>query len=671
MNARVRWAVFFGLTAAGSLAGAAAGCGGDTGGTGGRAEKPRECPQTPAATKASPSNQFRDEDRDWIVKDSAKLCAPAPGPKWQGRHLFSQASPGKLGLNGTLATYCVYHWSDATTVPGPMDLLQLPMLPRARDRRAITPQGPGTVEAWAHDTFIAGIHGPAQSTPALKVPRVRVIVADTEQDSIGPGNGGTTPGTNMHGSFLAKLVSEVACPTPGACAVDVETRLALPLRRTSGNGEETVVTGGDFGRLSDLVGAIDRSLKDWRTEILTNKPFPPMLALSLSLAFEKQTSVPPGESFSADEVVLDALKAFSCHGGAIFAAAGNHGGQDSTDLLYPAHWQEEPEPTDEQCALLFNSAKKTEYGILQALYSAGLGGKLPLRRAYIPSGKKVAEPGYLLHAIGAFDQGGIPIKKTRENACPRFGALGLGWSVDSPSHVLFTGTSVPTAVVSAFFAAAMAQTSFTGFQQSFQDPYLTAHPQTILDQLAKMSPSQPFEASGPCGNEWSCPSIPWIGGPASASALASATKQNEDSHFPWLDYTSQGVVDGGAGEDNNCTTEPRCERKGASAIAVVYPQPNEPPCPRGCFLDLTNYRFLIDPAMKMTDVKLTIDTGTRQIIDITAVGQDLIPGTIYRFQLDATQLANAGTARLSVSALAAGNTASVSDQVLLVQNPVQ
>lgn len=664
MNARVRWAVFFGLTAAGSLAGAAAGCGGDTGETDRRVEKPRECPQTPAATKASPSHQFRDENRDWIVKDSSKLCAPAPGLKWQGRHLFAQTAPGKLGLNGTLATYCVYHWSDNTTVPTPADVAQLPpLLPRARDRRAITPQG--TVEAWAHDTFLAGIHGPAQSTPAVGSRRVRVIIADTEQDSVGAGNGSTTLGTNVHGARMADLVRDlVACPTPDACAVEVETRLALPLHRTSLNAEEPVSTGGDFGRLSDLVGAIDRSLKDWRTAILTGKPFPPMLALSLSLAFEKQTAIPAGEDFSADDVVLDALKAFSCHGGAIFAAAGNHGGQGSKDLLYPAAWQTELEPTAPQCALLFDTKTDDGYGTLNKLYSAGLGGKLPLRRAYIPSGKKVAEPGYLLHAIGAFDQGGIPITKTRENACPRFGALGLAWSVDGPSHLLFSGTSVPTAVVSAFFAAAMAQSNFTGLQQSFQDPYLAAHPQTILDQLAKLSPTRKFGANGPCGESWSCPDIPWIGGPASAPA--SATGQNETQSFPWSDYTSQGVVDGGVAQDNNCTKEPRCERKGATAIAVLYPQPNEPPCPRSCFLDLTHYQFLINPAMKVTDVKLTINSGTPKIYDITVPGQSLSAGTTFRFEMTAAQLANASTARLSVSALADGNTSSVSDQVLVV-----
>lgn len=641
MNSRGRWSILFGLAAAGSWLGSAAGCS-DPG-------VAPDCTPPSAAPPVTPRDLFVDDDSHWIVKDPSGVCQSIS--KWTGARLFGRGS--KMG--GIMATYCAYAW----TGDGTPDLTLLMGLEKARDRRGLMPQTPATVESWAHDTFLQGIALPTQAPGAGK--RVRVIVADTER--FGAVTGGVV-GKNLHGALMAALVHDVACPATGPCSVQVQRELALPRRRNpTTHLEEQIDNRGDFGRLSDLVVAIDNSLTRWRADVAGGGQFPPMLALSLSLAFEKPASVPSDEDFSADDVVLDALKTFSCHGGAIFAAAGNHGGKDSTGLLYPAFWQNDPAPDEAACKALITGPTNGGYAALEMAYSAATDGQALLRRDYYPDGGSKVASSYLLHAIGAFDQGGVPIKKTRENACPRYGALGLGWSVWKMTDLLLTGTSVPTAVVSAFFATAMAQDSFTGLQQSFPSPYLHAHPQTILDEIAKLSPTRPFEANGPCGKAWTCSSIPWIGG----STAAAASAQHDEVGFPRANYRLPFVVDGGQAQDNNCTEEPRCERPGASPVAELFPQPTEIPCTRGCFVDLHQVTFLINPAMKLTDVKLTIDTGVAHIVDITAAGQSLDAGTLYEFKLDPALASALGGARLSVSALTAANTTSVSEQVLVVQ----
>lgn len=658
MKARVLCAVFFGLTASGSLLGAGAGCGGGTGGTGGGGGEggARVCPPPPVAGEPQAGDMFGEDDTHWILIDSAKEC-PAAAP-WLSRHLFTPSIKTVLGLDGVLGKYCAYEWPAAAGATPDLSLLPAG-LPRARDRRAITPQA-NTVEHWAHATFVNGITRPVGLAPALTDPRVRVIVADTEKDT-GGGAGGAA-GTNRHGELMADLVRELSCPPSGPCAVQVETRLALPrVRDPLQNIENTVTNRGDFGRFSDLVGAIDRSLVQWRADLQSGNPFPEVLALSLSVGFEQQDKVPPGEDFAADGIVLQALRAFSCHGGAIFAAAGNHGGLGSTELLYPARWQDKLQPTTTECKNLISKSSSDTYVALQEAYSTATGGQALFIRTYQPAGGSGAAPGFLIHAIGAFDQGGVPIKKTRENACPRYGALGLGWSVDGAGQSLLTGTSVPTAVVSSFFAAAMAQNSFAGVQQ----PYLAEHPQAVLDQLAMLSPTKPFGASGPCGDKWTCPKVPWIGGSISAQP---SLVQHDQGHFPLNDYAPGAQVDGGVAEDNNCTQEPLCEQKAASAVAAIFPQPNDPPCTRGCYVDLTRFTFLINPAMSLTEVKLAIDSADapRQLVDITAAGQTLTKGTPYTFKL-ATSVTIPRGARLSVSGLTGTNNVSVNEQVLLIE----
>jgi hypothetical protein len=641
MNSRGRWSILFGLAAAGSWLGSAAGCS-DPGGE-------LECTLTPSASRFGASKLFPDDENHWIIKDPSGNCSAHTD--WKGTRVFGGGTP----MGGIMATYCAYVWSGV----GSPDFTPFMGLARARDLRGITPQTPTptTVESWAHDTFVHGVALPT-GAPALG-PRVRVIVADTEQFGSG------TAGINKHGALMAALVSEVACQGLVPCSVSVETELALPRRRDpSTNTEVLVSNGGDFGRRSDLVVAIDNALARWRFDSASGGPFPAMLALNLSLAFEKApTPLPPNETFSADDMVLDALKAFSCHGGAIFAAAGNHGGLGSSQLMLPAAWQNLPGPKAKECAALLNGKSYDFYGTFSKIYTGSHEGNPLLHRPYNPTGTKPT-PGFLLHAIGAFDQGGIPITKTREQACPRFGALGLGWSEAGTTSPILTGTSVPTAVVSGFFAAAMAQTTYGSGPGSITNPFIKAHPQTILDALAATSPTRAFGAEGPCEGPWSCDDIPWFGGTPSTM-----TTQNNPAGFPWLDYGGTVSPVLSIGLKTNCPQIPLCEQKAASAVAVIFPTPNEPPCTRACIVDLSQHTFFINPAMALTNVKLFIDSGTSnaQIVSITTSTQpSLTSGVSYEILLG-TNVYFSSASHIYVSALANGATTAVTEQVLLAQ----
>ncbi|MFO0589058.1 MAG: hypothetical protein U0441_16020 [Polyangiaceae bacterium] len=602
-----------------------------------------ECTPAPMPDSPTAADSFADGDGQWILKDPSGLCAVSGS--WQGVRLWKGTVAG-APVGGTMATYCLYTWTDPMNPPDPTTL---PAEPKARDRRAITPQS-ATVQGWAREAFLKGLRLPVQA-PAGPDSHVRVVVADTEGDSSGPGVAGPM-GTNTHGRLMADLVKEIACPAAGSCAVDVETRLALPRVRDAATGRETLVsTGGDFGRISDLTLAVARAVEAYYGEVdLGGGQFPDMLALSLSVGFEAQAAPAADEDFSADEVTLNTLRAFSCHGGLSFAAAGNHGGMGSRGLLLPAAFQDQSEPTAAECEALLGDKLPPA---LEETYQAQKKGA-HLRRPY--SGG--AAP--IVHGVGGVDQGGLPIKKSRENACPHYAALGLGWSEEGQTSYLLTGSSVPTAVVAGFFAAAAAQ-------EGASPPYSSAHPQAIVDGIGQSSPASVFDEKGPCGGAWQCGDLPWIGGPAGAApALQNVEQGFPAAHFESLATSSESLSSG----VGTCDSLPLCEGAGLSAVSLIFPQPNDIPCVGGCYLRIADIVFQIDPAMRLQDVKLALyfADGTRQIVDLTSSPQTLLsPGTRYDIQLGGVVTANLRGARALVSGFDVSGNRTVSEQVLFVQ----
>lgn len=665
MKTRGRLSYFWGFVATCLLLGAA-GCDGEcypelgmncpgeggSGGAGGGGGGPCTPPEPP---KPGPNDTFPEDGRHVIVIDSAGLCTPVGG--WHGDRLFKGGIKNKQ-IGGRMATYCAYVWKDPDASPNFMDLAGLTWMD---DPPTITPQT--DVDDWAYDKFLAQFTHPRAPVEenALK-PRVRVLVLDTEKDTQGGPDGDL--GTNRHGELMADLIRALACPPSSTetCTVDLQTWLALPRRLLDGV-EKEVTTGGDYGRPSDLAYAVGRALDRWRTEIYGLAMAPQMLVLNLSIGFEKMVSPDQPDDPSADDLIQDALKAFSCHGGVIFAAAGNHGGEGSTGLLYPAAWQDTPQPEEAECKELLGSEF---YEALINIYGSehAVGGvNAALHRTYLDtSGQPTA--GKLLHAVGALDAGGIPITKTREqgevgDACPRYAALGLGWSVSDKTDFLLTGTSVSTAVVSGLFAAAAAQSSFAGEGEPLAFPSLNAHPQAILDRLPGNTDTHRFGVRGPCRKAWVCPGrVPWLGRPT--GTVAGTTPQNDAADFPWENYLNNGslTLTTGAAQDHGCTEPPLCQAPAASAVFPIFPQPIDLPCLKGCFVDINHSDLFINPAMNLTHAMLLIEqNGEKQLFSLG----DLFQNTSYTIPIQSEF--PIGT-RVSISALSSGM--AVSEQVLLV-----
>ncbi len=676
------WCILSLGVAAGSLTGAGLGCDilGTTGGAGGAGGAGGDagaggggkgggggddvCQIAPEPDPPGPEDLFPLGDTHWIAIDPTGQCASLPASPatavWEGRRLF-EGSIGKVNVvnvGGSLSTYCGYEWvdpdpADPANVPSAADLALLAPFAPAVDRR-VAPQG--TLD-WVRETFFQNVHWGLKA-PAVEEPRVRVLVWDTRKYGVPAPNG--LPGTNSHGHAMADVVQEVACPPSGPCAVQVETEMAMP--RIRQDGQATLADDrGDFGFTGDLSVAVSRSLQRWRDELASDPPmpFPEALVGSLSLAFE----IPGGQVTTADKAVLAVLQAAACHGAELFAASGNVAGEGLTGLPYPAAWRAELEPTSAKCDALLGVDFMAE---LESTYLART--MYPLRRVYSGMGKA-----HLLRAVGGADAGGKILTKSRENACPDLAAQGLGLAVPGESELVFTGSSVPTALVAGIAAAALAQDPPEGMDP----PYLSAHPQHVLDEIVANSPSLTFKAEGPCGPSWGCGDVPWIGGPAEGAG----GPQNTQSSFPWADFDEiQFSPWPEVCTQTLCGQQPTCIRPVVSPVAEIRPQPEVYPCGGGCIVELpspstgltVNPSFFIRPGMDLRYAKLLFEEGTARVrLDVTGPNDKLLDGSRYQFSLDRAALLGItlSSARVTFSALTASAGTSVTEQVLIVQRP--
>lgn len=622
------------------------------------------CWIAPEAEPPGPKDMFPQGDTHWIGIDPEGKCDSLPASPatavWKGRRLF-EGSIGKVNVvnvGGSLSTYCGYEWVDPDPANAPNVALLAAFAP-VPDRRAVTPQG--TLD-WVRTTFFENVHWGLKA-PAIDDLRVRVLVWDTRKyDGDTDLNG--LAGNNSHGAAMADLVGEVACLPSGPCAVQVETEMAMPRIRQNGEARR-VDDQGDFGDLGDLPVAVSRSLQRWRDELANDPPvpFPEVLVGSLSLAFE----IPDGKMTTADKAVLEALQAAVCHGAVLFAASGNVAGEGLTGLPYPAAWHTELEPTSAECDALLGVdfmeklektyLKKTLYP-LPRVYSGGVAGM----------GKA-----HLLRAVGGADAGGKILTKSREKACPDLAAQGLGLAVPGESDLVFTGSSVPTALVAGIAAAALAQDAY----EDLQTPYLSAHPQDVLDKIVANSPSLAFGATGPCGPIWPCGDVPWIGGPEGGAG----GPQNTQSSFPWADFDeSQFSPWPEVCTQSICGQDPPCIRPVVSPVAEIRPQPEVYPCGGGCIVELpspstgltVNPSFFIRPGMDLRYAKLLFEEGTARVrLDVTGPNDMLLDGSRHQFSLDRTALSGItlSSARVTFSALTASAGTSVTEQVLIVQRP--
>ncbi len=289
----------------------------------------------------------------------------------------------------------------------------------------------------------------------------------------------------------------------------------------------------------------------------------------------------------------------------------------------------------------------------------------------------------LLHAVGGVDYSGRALTVSRADACPRLASLGLGWTPSEKdpelqTDMLFTGSSVPTAVV-AGVAAAMAA----------QQEVLEAHPGSLVGQIQMTSMKKAqFQSQLECDvPAWTCKDVPWVGAPTAGAP----EQQNPHTDFPWSEelqwnqdplHTLPTSWPGIRGQVD-CEDGAICGGKLASASVEIHPQPEIIPCGRGCVLQSPadvegDPEFYIEPTTDLTEATLRIDGVSEKAIvyDLTLssaipgkVGEVLNGGHYYRIRLDKSVLPAGDllNGRATFSALSVTTGKALSEQVLIVE----
>jgi hypothetical protein len=398
---------------------------------------------------------------------------------WKGHQVFVA---GKGGAAPALAKFCSYAWNLASA-PGDPDVTALTdkFSTAGQDCPPLAPQAPlNTFQTWARHAFLDSVVRKGAPRTAEGGKRVRVIVLDTAPD--GDAAEPVKRGYDRHGDTLGHLIQDIACEGHvEECTVEVRTKLVMPLRADDLEVEHE--EGGNLGRLEHAATAIDQELARWRAEVVKAMSgdaaavdaVPARLVFNMSFGFDDV----PGEVASnacsdpinnaAGKMLHQAMQLAACHGAILVAAAGNHAGgpqpEPSEGLLCPARWRHPPGP-DLTCAMLLPS----EYSDFLLAYQQMMTHKTGAQVDPDPVPPVGAPSPQVVYAIGAVDDGGLPLVLSRANACPDFVALGGGatdWKQPSGSGgvatmiadvpaVLF-GTSVSAAVASGIFAARLAQ----------------------------------------------------------------------------------------------------------------------------------------------------------------------------------------------------------------------
>jgi hypothetical protein len=390
-------------------------------------------PSTIDTTKACP-------DWRWIaIKRQAEAACPkvagwSVSPlfarKTLGQECSSKEAPGREVLR-ELNRFCVYEIADPKKslrdLPFPPDVR--PELVRFdRDCAALSPSGMNLEDiTWKplFDHFLAQV-GHVTSLPgASTTPAVRLSFLDTEPDgTIVPAD--IKPRNSRHGYTLSHIARHLVCDEdhPAKCTARITTRLALPVFKFDPDTLAATVidetNGGFLGRWTDLAGAIEREVDDWR-----DNPQQQRLVLNLSVAWDGNLFSGLNEEKVADmkagtQAVYYALQYASGYGALVFAAAGNqnYGPQATAGPLLPAGW-EAGAPGMKSC-----------------------------------SQEPLVKP--LVYAVGGVQSDGFPLANARRNGLPRRVAyadhvVAPTFDANRPTAI-YTGSSVSTAVASAIAA---------------------------------------------------------------------------------------------------------------------------------------------------------------------------------------------------------------------------
>ena len=386
-----------------------------------------------------------------LLSDPAGSCDLGGGgalpQDWVSHELFSDGSPGVLGLSGAvpagLAKFCSYEWTGAGTSTvgalqqaignyAPVDGNTL-----AADCRGQTPQSGLDTPALSvelRDAFrsnIDALYGPELfGTTASRVP-VDVALPDTVSQAAAD-NPLVDP-TNAHGLHMADIIRDVACPGGAAvCSDSVRHTLALPIN-TWEQGPQPLL-GGVHGTLGDLAMAVYEAVGVWRDRKANNEPdAAPRLVINLSLGFTRMLDDTLNPGKGPAKALDQALVYASCQGALIIAAAGNTPDEacpsDHTGPLAPASFETKAAPTALECAALgFSPPDDQTYPVF-----GGPGTSRPL-----------------VYAVGGVDERDEPLINARSGGRPRLAALGSNAVANAAPNLTpaLTGSSVSSAVVS-------------------------------------------------------------------------------------------------------------------------------------------------------------------------------------------------------------------------------
>jgi hypothetical protein len=355
---------------------------------------------------------------------------------------------GRVGTNlagpapdNALSSFCVLEW---TANPGTNAVPDSAVLPpavvanvaRYADAPIVAPSGAWLDASAARLRDAALVAANRGSTPLGRVPAY-VGVVDSSPDDFTSCE--VPAGRYDHAESIGRFVRVTSGSAGLPCGNGIATHSALGLPRDASGAKNSA--GGSYGYVSDLAAATLRTLAAWTAlpDVNAAPPnaamawaVPPPRVLNLSLGWD-DANASLGQN--ARDLMRAVLKAASCRGVAVIAAAGNGTGATAERMLAPAAWQNsDAAPTASECTALG-----------------------------FPRPARMAAPGAssrLVYAVGAVDAADALVFNARVAGTPRLVAYGdavamprvagRGAAFTEPK----TGTSMGAALASAVVAAA-------------------------------------------------------------------------------------------------------------------------------------------------------------------------------------------------------------------------